>query len=144
MGMTYRGTDVQTANIVLDIIRGYAEPAEPRGTDIPIPGKHGRLEMARKKDRRSILLEGYVLGTGASLTAQQQSWRTSTDALMALMDRTLASGALVVTSPYMGLAAGSKSINAKCLNVMPGPIVGLYHQRWSIELEAIGDPPDWA
>jgi len=144
MGMTYRGTDVQTVNIFLDIIRGFAEPADVRGIDTIIPGKHGRTERARKKDRRTILLEGWVSGTGASLVLKQQSWRTSTDALMALMDRTLASGSLVVTNPYMGLPAGSKTISAKCVNLIPGPIVSMFHQKWSIELEAIGNPPDWA
>ena len=144
MGLTYRGTDIQTANIFLDIVRGYAEPAEVRGGDLTISGKPGRFEVARKKARRQIILEGWVLGTGASLAAKQQSWRTNTDALMALMDRTLASGALVVSSPYMGLAAGSLTASAKCVNLMAGPILSMYFQRWSIELESIADPPDWA
>lgn len=146
MGLTFRGTDIQTANIFLDITRGYAEPAAVRGRDIIIVGRAGRTEtsVVRKKDVRRILLEGWVLGTGASLVLKQQSWRSSTDTLMALMDHTLASGALVVSTPYMGLPSGSKTIQAKCINVMPGPIVSLYFQRWSIELEAIGNPPDWA
>ena len=143
MGLTYRGTSVQTANIHLDIITGYAEPASVRGVDTIIPGLAGRVVRDRVKDVRTIELRGWVLGTGATEVLQQQSWRTNTDALMALMDRTLAAGALVLTPPTLGLAAGSKTINARCVNVMPGEIHGSIFQRWAIELVAVGSPPDW-
>lgn len=144
MGMTYRGTDVQTANIFLDLIRGYAEPPEARGADDVVPGATGRSQGTWAKDTRRIILEGWVQGTGATEAAQQQSWRTSTDALMALMDHTLSAGALVITAPYLGLASGSKTIQAKCVNVVPGPIqAGMTFQRWSFELVSIASPPDW-
>ena len=142
MGMTYRATDVQTANIFLDLIRGYGEPPDVRGEDDVVPGAAGREEGDWEADRLRILLEGWVKGTGATLVAQQQSWRTSTDALMALMNRAASPGALVITAPYYGLAAGSKTIQARCVNVVPGPIqAAMTFQRWSFELVAID--PEW-
>lgn len=144
MGLTYRGTDLHTANIHLDVHKGYAEPADVRGEDGIILGAAGRFVRPRVKDHRIIELRGWVQGTGASLTAQQQSWRTNTDALMALLDMTLSPGALVLSAPDLGLAAGSKSINARCINVLPGPIEGgSVFQRWTIQLEAVDNPPDW-
>jgi len=142
MGMTYRAVDVQTDNIFLDLIRGYSEPPEVRGSDDIVPGADGREEGAWEADHRRIILEGWVKGTGATLTDRQQSWRTNTDALTALMDRTASPGALVITAPYLGLAAGTKTINARCVNVVPGPIQSaMTFQRWSFELIAI--TPVW-
>lgn len=144
MGLTFRGTDIQTANIFLDVAEGYFEPADVRGSDAVIPGLTGRFALNRIKDHRSLQLVGWVEGTGATLVAQQQSWHTSTLALMALMDRSLAAGSLVLTPPTLGLSAGSKTISARCVNLIPGPVIASRFQRWSIELEAVGNPPDWA
>lgn len=145
MGMTYRGTDIQTANIHLDLVRGYAEPPEVRGEDDIIPGAAGRQEQSRQKDRRVIRLEGWVKGTGATLLDRQKSWRIATDALLALMSFTLSSGTLTINNNYLGLAdTVSKSISCKCINVLGGPIQsGGTFQRWSFDLECVASPPDW-
>lgn len=229
MGLTYRGTDLHTANIHLDVHKGYAEPADVRGEDGIILGAAGRFVRPRVKDHRIIELRGWVQGTGATLTDQQQSWRTNTDALMALLDMTLSPGSLVLSDPDLGLppsaattlatsaaaddildtavahgyaaddpvyfsaltggaglsintvyyviaanlgattfqvatapggsavnfttditagtvnTATRRSLNARCINVMPGPIEGgSVFQRWTVQLEAVGNPPDWS
>lgn len=229
MGLTYRGTDIFTTNIEFDVHIGYAEPPSVRGADVIISGKAGRTHMTKVADQRLIELRGWVTGTGATLVAQQQSWRSNTDILMGLLDRTLAPGPLVVSSPALGLPASasttlalsaaaddildtttahglsagdpvkftaltggaglvvgtvyyviaanlgattfqvaataggtainftsditagtvatatSRTIDAVCVNFVGGPIEGgSIHQRWSVQLLAIGDPPDWS
>lgn len=142
MGFSFRGTDLQTANIHFDLVRGFAEPPDVRGSDDIIPGAAGREQGAWQADTRRLVLEGWVKGTGATEAAKQQSWRSQTDALMALLDRTLAPGALVVSAPYLGLATGTKTIQAKCFDVMGGPIrSAMTFQEWSITLVALD--PDW-
>lgn len=145
MGLTYRGTDVQTANIFLDLYSGFFEPPLVRGEDDVIPGRPGRDVMAREKDIRRLRLEGWVTGTGATQAARSQSWYAATEALMALLDYTLAPGALVVSSPYLGLPAGSKSIDVRAVGMVGGPVLScMSAQRWSIDLECVSNPPDWS
>lgn len=144
MGLTYRGTSIQTANIHLDVFSGYAEPARVRGEDGIIIGQPGRFLRPRVKDYRIVELRGWVQGTGATLVLKQQSWRASTDTLMALMDYTLGVGNLVATPPALGLPSGSKTLSCRCRNVLPGNIEGgSVFQRWTIELECIANPPEW-
>jgi hypothetical protein len=136
--LTYRGTDIRDVNIHFDVVRGYAELPSVRGEDTIIPGKAGRTVRARKKDRRVIELRGYIQATTAA------TWRTKTDTAMALFDPSLTPGALVITTPYLGLGAGSKTVQARTLSVVGGQIVASRFQLWTIELEAVGDPPDWS
>lgn len=134
--LNYRSTNIRTAHgIFLDLTKGYAEPAEVRGIDVIVPGADGRTVQSRVKDRRSIMLEGYVEGSSAS------DWRSKTDTLMALMDRSLSPGTLTIANSYLGVAS-SKSITARCVNLLPGPIIMARFQRWSIELESVDT--DWA
>ena len=143
--MTYRTVNIKTANINMELVRGYAEPAEVRGDDDVIPGASGRREQSRQKDRLILRLEGWVKGTGTTLLDRQKSWRTNTDALLALMDFTLASGNLVISDNYLGLAdATTKTISCKCINYVPGPIQAAGTlQRWSFDLECVASPPVW-
>lgn len=144
MALTYRAVDIQTANIHLDIVSGYFEPALVSGEDDVVPGASGRQEMPRRKDRRVVRLEGWVKGTGATLALRQASFHTSMLALMVIMDRTTASGNLIVTATYMGLAAGTKTLSCKCINMVGGPLLaGMTFQRWSFDLESIASPPEW-
>ena len=142
MGLSYRSVDLQTDNIKMDLYRGYFEPPEVRGEDDVIPGAPGRDEMGREVDRLLLRIEGYVIGTGADEEERQQSWHTATMALMATLDRTLASGVLVVTAPYLGLVSGTRTITARCVNMLGGPVEAcMTLQRWSIDLEAV--EPIW-
>lgn len=144
MGLSYRGTDVQTANIHLDIVSGYFDHALVRGEDDVIPGASGRREQPRQKDRRIVRVEGWVKGTGATLADRQASFHTHMTTLMDLLDRSLASGNLVVSANTMGLAAGTKTLSCKCINHILGkPEAGYTFQRISADLESIASPPDW-
>ena len=136
--LTYRGTDIRTANIHFDIVRGFFEPADVRGFDTVVPGKAGRNARNRVRDRRMIELRGYVHNAAGT------AWHASTDTLMGLCAGTSAAGTLSVIAPYLGQASGTVSILARVVRVTAGPVVGQRFQTWSIELEAVGDPPDWA
>lgn len=143
MSLTYRGTDLQTANIHFDVARGFNEPAEVRGEDDVVPEASGRAEGAWIEDQRTIILEGHVEGTGATLEERQQSWRTASDSLRTIMDRTASPGALVMGPPDHGVDA-EWSINARCVSAIPGPILNAWtFQRWSFELVCIDSPPEW-
>lgn len=150
--LTFGGTDIKvstartTGGIYLDVVSGFDGVAEARGTDIVIPGRPGLTPLSRVKHRRLIELRGYVNGdpTAATLALRQQSYRTHIATLQTLFDSDDAAKSLVVTTPYLGLAAGSKTISARYLNTIPDVVVAGYFCRFSIELEAVGNPPDWA
>jgi hypothetical protein len=143
--LSYKGTDLQTLKVYFDIASGFWEPAEVRGQDDIIPGLSGRFRRNRVKDRRIIELRGWIRGVGGTVLERQQDWGATTAAVMALMDPTGAAGTLQVTNPYMGLTSGTKTISAYPLNLIGGEVDNsLSFQRWSIELEAVGTPPDWA
>ena len=143
--LTFDGTDIHDrAGIFLDITSGFDDVAEVRGTDVIVPGRAGRTPLSRVKDRRLIELTGYVLGTGATLVLQQQAYRAKIVILQALIAPTGAAKSLVVTTPYMGLPSGSKTISARYLNAIWDVVVAEYFCRVSIQLEAVGNPPDWA
>lgn len=144
MALLYRTVSLQTDYIHLDLLRGFSEPAEVRGSDIVIPGRPGLVVTDHVKQQRRILLEGWVWGGPHGTEAQRQVlWRTATDALMALLDRTLAPGELELQPPYLGLS-DPQTIDARCLNAVGGPIEAcMTYQRWNIELLAVGNPPEW-
>lgn len=150
--LTFGGTDVKVSTastaggIYLDVVSGFDGVAEVRGTDIVIPGRPGRTPLSRVKDRRLIELRGYVNGNpgAASLALRQQDYRAHIVTLQGLLDPDDAGKALVVTTPYLGLPSGSKSITARYLNAIWGVVVGTYFCEVSVQLEAVGNPPDWA
>lgn len=149
--LTYRGTDLQnggdpwSSTIYFDLVEGYSEPAEVRGEDLIIPQKPGMTEMSKVKHRRLIELRGHIRGVGADMVERAESWRAATDTVMALMSLSAASGALVIGTPYLGLPSGSKTIQARCVDAIPGPILNRQSfQRWTFRLVAIGNPPEWS
>ena len=148
MGLTYRGTNIEDLeSLYFEVRRGFWEPADVRGEDLVIPGKEGRTALNRIKDVRSVELWGWVRGRGVTRTERLEDWNTSTLALMALMDFTAAPGALQVSTPTMGLAAGvERTVQAVCRNAVAGDVRGQWSvpiQTWTFELEVISDPPDW-
>jgi hypothetical protein len=150
--LTFGGTDIKvaaartTGGIYLDIVSGYDDVAEARGTDIVIPGRPGLTPLSRVKHRRLIELRGYVNGdpTTATLALRQQSYRTHVATLQGLIDSDDAAKSLVVTTPYLGLPSGSKTISARYVNAIWDVVVAGYFCRVSVQLEAVGNPPDWA
>lgn len=142
--LTFGGTDIRDrTGIFFDVVAGFRGVAEVRGADSIIPGKAGRTARSRVKDRRLIRLHGYIRGAGATLTAQQQDFKAKCETAATLFDPDDAAKSLVVTAPYMGLAAGTKTISARVLSVIEGREQMGTFQEWDVAVEAIGDPPDW-
>lgn len=152
--LTVRGTDCQTLNIHLDVV-GYGEPFEVRGRDVLVPGAEGLFvpPNSREGERYRFSLEGYVEGTGLTREARALSWRTATDVLMALMDRSLDPGQIVVgpaaparfpdSASYLGLTE-DMAINARCVSSVRGPVQRhMSFQTWSFEMECVESPLGW-
>jgi hypothetical protein len=134
--LNFNSTNIRTAHgIFLDLVSGYFEPAEVRGIDVVVPGASGRTVQSRVKDKRTIMLTGYVEGSDAA------DWESKTTTLMTAMDRSAAPPTLTVANSYLG-TTGSHTIAARCVNLVPGPIIAGRFQRWSIELESVA--PDWS
>lgn len=148
-GLLFRSLDLQdgddpySAEIWLDIWNRF-EPAEVRGDDLVIPQKPGMTPMTLVKHRRVIELRGHVRGIGEDRAERQEAWRAATEALMAVMDYSLAPGTLEIVAPYQGLASGSESIEARAFDAIPGPVLNRESfQRWTFRLRAIADEPEW-
>ena len=150
--LTFGGTDIKVSTartaggIYLDVVSGFDGVAAVRGTDIVIPGRAGRTPLSRVKDHRLIELRGYINGNpgAASLALRQQNYRSHVVTWQGLFDSDDAAKALVATAPYLGLAAGSKTISARFLDAIWDTVVGEFFCRVSVQLEAVGNPPDWA
>jgi hypothetical protein len=137
--------ELQTDRVFFDIHRGFNEHPEPRGRDDVVPGRPGRYRRNRVDDRLVIELRGWVRGIGADAEERQQDFRDAVTALKAAMDPTGGAGTLTVIAPYLGLPAGSQSIeDAYPLNMLGGEVSNtMAFQRFSIELEVVGNPPRW-
>lgn len=141
--VTFRSVELQGEGFCLDIVKGLHEPAAARGKDSIAPGQDGRYPRNRKRDVRRILLEGYVRGVGTTLQERRESFFTTVEAIMATMDRAAAPGVLSVDGGTYGLPSGEEwTINARCINVLGGPMLSQWTaQEFSIELESVD--PDW-
>jgi hypothetical protein len=137
--------ELQTDRVFFDIHRGFNEHPEPRGRDDVIPGRPGRYRRNRVDDRLVIELRGWVRGIGADTDERQVDFRDAVTALKAAFDPTQAAGTLTVLSPYLGLPSGSQSISEVYpINLLGGEVSNtMSFQRFSIELEAVGNPPRW-
>ncbi len=149
--LTFDGLSLQNgatpgeSTIWLDLISGYAEPAEVRGEDDVIPEASGQEFGIKIRDHRIIQLSGIVRGVGVTPELRRSSWRAATDALMAKMQLYASPTVLSVLGPYLGLTSGvTRTINAYPFRVVPGPIAAtMTFQEWSIQLKAIGSAPEW-
>lgn len=149
--LTFGGTDIHDVNgIYLELIGGFDGVAEVRGEDLTIPGRPGRTRLSRVKHRRSILLRGFLAGggtysgSGTAGESERESYRATVVIFQALFDPDDDAKSLVVTSPYLGLSTGLKSISASFVNAIWGDPIGDVFRTVDVELEAIGNPPDWA
>jgi hypothetical protein len=138
MSITYRGTDLNSFGLKLQLTQGFRDGLSVRGKDYIVPGARGRVAMPRRADVRRLIIEGWVQGDDS------EDWRESTDLFHEIFDVELDAGTIVITGPYLGIPVGvSYSIGARVLNTMPGQIQGdSQFQHWSIELESVD--PDWA
>lgn len=136
--LTINGTDVHDlTGIYLNLISGFFEPAEVRGSDSVVTGTNGRIPRDRVKDVRRIVLVGQVMGTSIA------DWATNTQTLMGLL-HPIDACTIAINDSYLGVGSG-QSIECRAVNVVPGPIViGVPHQTWSIEFEAVTNDTDWS
>lgn len=141
----YRTVSIRRGDrsIFLQIVAGMDEQVEVRGSDDIIPEATGRDVQPRRPDRRVIELQGWVLGVGATIENKRTNYRSRINELHAILDPTLAPGALTVTSPYMGLASGTATIAARYVNAVWDEVIQGYFRRVSVELECVASPPNW-
>lgn len=143
-GLSYRAVDFQTENLFFDFMGSLYEPADHRGQDDVVPGMPGRYRRNRVSDQRLIPLKGWTRGTGSTAVERRQSFDAAESVLGGLLDPSADPGVLLVIPPYMGLTGGPMSILAAVANWTAGAVEGsLSYRRWTVELEAIGNPPDW-
>lgn len=138
--LTYRGTELRDLTVGrrwFGITSGWRDGLEVRGKDATIVGAPGQYELNRIANRRVIQLVGFVLAEDT------QDWDDEMEVLTTLFDPTLGSGDLVVSSPYMGLAAGDRTISARVANYLTVDVVEQHVTRYDVTLHAIGNPPDW-
>lgn len=142
MSYTIGGTNVQTDNIHCDLTKGFNEPADVRGKDDVVPEATGQEAGVWEKDKRILTTEWKIEGTGATLAEKQASWRTASDTLRDLMDKTVIREH-VMGPPDHGVDQ-EYSLNAQCINAIPGPILNAWTlQKWSIQFKCIDSPPEW-
>lgn len=148
-GLTWAGAwgtyQLQTDKVFFDIHEGYNEHPAVRGKDDVIPGLPGRYRRNRVDDRLIVELRGWVRGEGSTPTERAEDFRASVTALKAVMDPTQGAGTLSVIAPYLGLPSGSDSLSdVYPVNIMGSPLRStMSYARFSIELEAVGNPPRW-
>lgn len=142
--LTFRSVDLQTATLHSDLERGLYDPAEVAGNDWLIPLAEGLEVRARIKRYRELEIRTHVEGIGSTDAERTASWAAATEALMAVMDHSLAPGDLVAIGPYLGLDEGeTATVSARCINAVAGPILRhMSYQRWSFVLRAV-DGVDW-
>jgi hypothetical protein len=138
--LTYRGVELRNLAVnrhYFSITGGWRDGVEVRGTDATILGAAGHYELNRVSDKRIITLVGFVLAE------DENDWDDEMAALEAIFDPILSSGDLIVTSPYMGLAAGIRTISARVANYVTVDVQPQLVTRYDVTLNAIGNPPDW-
>lgn len=150
-GLLFRSVDIQNADVPdlatlwFNLINPF-EPADVRGAgeDWVIPQKPGQTPMDKYKHRRILELRGAVKGIGEDRDERAESFWTASEALRDIMDYDLAPGTLEWVAPYLGLPAGSQTIECRAIDAVPGPILNrMSFQRWSFRLMAVTDPPEW-
>jgi hypothetical protein len=136
--LTFGGTDVQDLagnGILLYLKHGFNEPASVRGSDLTIPTKAGRLIGTRVKDRRDIVVEGIVTGSGVTAALELSTFRSRWATFIALFDLTITRALVLVDE-----AGVSHSIQARTLNVAVEQPIWMM-ALVSCQLESV--TPDW-
>lgn len=143
-GLSYRGVDIQTENLFLDIMSSLYEPAFHRGQDDVVPGMPGRYRRNRVPDQRLVSLKGWTRGTGETAVDRRESFDAAEASLGALLDPAADEGLLTAIAPYMGLSGASYGLLVVVSEWQAGEVKGsLSFRRWTVVLEATGNPPDW-
>lgn len=127
------------------IVSGFDGAAEVRGEDVTIPGKSGRYATNRVADKRTIVLEIWVLPAGASHAAIEQNYLALVQTTLSVLDPTAAPAELRLYGPYLGIASGHYyKITARFLNALWDPDwqPGL-PRKATATFESVSSPPNW-
>ena len=139
--LTYRSTELRNLSgrrCWFSIVEGWKDGVAVRVPETVIPGKSGQVEETAVVDKRVVRLHGLVLGTS------ETNWNTVRGELEAIFDPSLAAANLIVTSPYLGLASGTKTLSARVESVRTTEQVDALVTEYDVILNAIGSPPDWS
>lgn len=136
--------ELQTARVFFDLAAGFYGFPSVRGADDIVPGLPGRVRRNRVDDVLILELRGWVRGAGATVTDRRADFHAAAAELMSELEPTRATpGVLTVLPPYLGVSVPF-TIEAFPLPWLEGPeFPGMSFRRFSIELEAIGNPPRW-
>ena len=141
--LTFDGVDLQRSNLTihLEVTQGLWELPEVRGEDSIVPGLNGRIPRNRVRDRRMIVLAGWVQGTGANETDRLASFTNLMDELDNLFrpDMFVSTADPILTGTAWD--GTTRSIAARPISLLPGPspIPGV--RPVTVTLEAV--EPDW-
>lgn len=138
--LVYRATELRDLTVRrcwFSVVSGWHDGIEVRGEDTVIPGLSGQTVRARVANLRVIHLSGTVFGT------DEANWKAVMSTLEGIFDPALAPGALVVTNPYLGLASGTRTINARTVDYRTVDRLHELVTEYDVTLHAIGSPPNW-
>jgi hypothetical protein len=130
------------------ITDGFDNLGTVRGTDVVIDGVAGRYvsPISRVSDILVIGMRGWVRGSGNNDTVAMAAYRASMDALLVVLDPSLAPFLIEVHTPLMGIGASLKrSLNARFLNAIWSDVVddGDPYRFVSVTFECVDSPPVW-
>ena len=112
------------------------------GADDDIPGAAGMDPGNWTKRSRMVRLYGQVLGTGADAEAQQQSYRTRMNALVAKMDvNDLVD--IVAFAPTFGVSGNWTLSDCRPQRMVAEQTVADLCWIGTLELLCIASPPEW-
>ena len=138
IGLTFGGTDIQESDfgVFLELVRGLNERPTPRGVDLIVPSRAGRIVRNRVGDALTIELRGYVMGAGSTEGLQRIDFRTNAKAVRALFDPSAEPANLVATLEDSTTATiAARTLNSVWDQTDP------WTAAVSIELESVD--PDW-
>lgn len=139
--LVYRSTELRDLTVRrcwFSVDSGWYDGITVRGVDVVIPGKSGRTVQTRIDDLRVIHLSGIVVGT------DEANWKAVLSTLEGIFDPALDPADLVVSAPYLGLAAGTRTIAARTVDYRTVDVVPSLVTEYDVTLNAIGSPPDWS
>lgn len=98
--LSYEGTNLQSGTrIFLQLSEGGPDDTpETRGENRTIPYRSGQVYAPRREHRLTILLKGWVAGSGSTEVAQRADTADARQTLRALFDPTAGPGTLHVES----------------------------------------------
>lgn len=137
IGVTYDGTDLQDSDlgIFLQIVVGLDDGAEVRGQDTVIPYLDGRLARPRRFDRRRIVLEGIVQGSGSTRELGMADYRANRRTLAQLFDNARDPATLRLVLEDGDITR----CEARPLSIEANEVVQSQFAYISVELEAVSD-----